>query len=214
MRALAALGRTNDVRTLVESSVGRVSSTAFEAVVDELRAHDREAEARSLGSRLVESARARLIDGSGSSLSARGAMVRAYLAAERWSEARRLADSLVQAHPASPSLLALKGRVAARQGDRRAAAMVLAALEQLGDPAVAAPNALSRARITALLGQRDEALALLHTALAEGEATLLRAREDPDFASLRSYGPFRVSSAAEEISTPTLSPVTVQQTRA
>ena len=191
MRALAALGRTDDVRTLVASSAGRVSGAALEAVVDELRAHDRAADARSLAARLVESTRARLLEGNGTSLSARGALVRAYLAAERWTDARRLADSLVQAHPASPSLLALKGRVAAHQGDRRAAAMVLGALEQLGDPGSTAPNALARARIMAVLGERDEALALLQASLAQGEATLLRAREDPDFASLRSYRPFR-----------------------
>jgi predicted Zn-dependent protease len=119
----------------------------------------------------------------------RSALARALYAAERWDEARALVDTLVQRYPESAGLLGLRGRIAARLGDsttaQAAASALLAAAHSSRES-----NALTRARIAALLGQRDVAMRLLRDAVAQGEMEPLRMREDPDLLGLRDYPPF------------------------
>jgi predicted Zn-dependent protease len=119
----------------------------------------------------------------------RSALARALYAAERLGEARALVDTLVQRYPESVGLLGLRGRIAARLGDsataQAASNALLAAAYSTRES-----NALTRARIAALLGQRDVAMRLLRDAVAQGETQPLRMREDPDLLVLRDYPPF------------------------
>ena len=193
LRALAALGRAGDVRRVIDELGAGDATALMEVAADELLAHNHDRDARQLAVRLVAWYGDQARETNGRSLAALGALARAYYAAGQWQDARQLADSLVQVYPSSASLLALKGRIAARQGDRSAAAMVSAVLEGLGVPgpeAGATPHALLRARIATLLGEREAAMRLLAASVAQGESELLRLREDPDLATLRGYAPF------------------------
>jgi TolB-like protein len=87
------------------------------------------------------------------------------------------------------------GAVYARLGDRRAVAQVDRWLAARHGPYLNGGNTRARARLAAILGDRERAVALLHHALDEG-AFLdgghgLGLHSDPDFESLRDYPPFQ-----------------------
>ncbi|GJG89505.1 hypothetical protein tb265_46860 [Gemmatimonadetes bacterium T265] len=216
VRALAALGRVADVdRGLAEDpQLGAGGSYRLEARVlaaeRELRAHGHAADA----ARVLDTALARLgLAGPGAAAAVRadsaqaadrgsasdGALYHAELLydAGRWDDARQI----VAARATDTTDLAGLGRlgtIAARTGDRAAAARVDARLAAARGPYLFGRAALWRARIAALLGNRPTAVALLERAVSEGESMALPDRgvrganfhTDPDLAGLRGYAPF------------------------
>jgi tetratricopeptide (TPR) repeat protein len=188
MRALVSLGRIDDLRPLVDRAITMSSVATLEWTAEELRAHGHPSEARAVASELADWIRARPSQ-EAQTVVMRSALARALYAAERWDEARTLVDTLVVRYPQSIGLLGLRGRIAARLGDsvtaEAAATALLAAAHSSRET-----NALTRAKIAALLGQRDIAIRLLRDAAAHGEMQPVRMREDPDLLGLRDYPPF------------------------
>jgi tRNA A-37 threonylcarbamoyl transferase component Bud32/tetratricopeptide (TPR) repeat protein len=188
MRALVSLGRVAELRPLVDRAVTMSSLSTLEWTAEELRAHGHAAEARAVAGELADWIRSRPTQ-EAQTVGMRSALARALYAAERLDEARALVDTLAQRYPESVGLLGLRGRIAARLGDSvtaQAASNALLAAAQSSREA----NALTRAKIAALLGQRDVAIRLLRDAVAQGEMQALRMREDPDLLGLRDYPPF------------------------
>jgi serine/threonine-protein kinase len=188
VRALVSLGRLEELRPLLDRAVTMSSTPTLEWTAEELRVHGHIKEAREVASELVEWIRARPSQ-EAQTVVMRSALARALYAADRWDEARALVDTLVQRYPESVSLLGLRGRIAARLGDRQTAQATSNALLAVA-PSSRETNALTRARIAALLGQRDVAMRLLRDAVAQGEMQAMRMREDPDLLGLRDYPPF------------------------
>jgi serine/threonine protein kinase len=188
MRALVSLNRVNELRPLLDRAITMSSVPTLEWTAEELRVHGHAAEARAVASELADWVHARPIQ-EAQTVVMRSALARALYAAERWNEARALVDSLVQRYPESIGLLGLRGRIAARLGDsttaQAASNALLAAAHSSRET-----NALTRAKIAALLGQRDIAIRLLRDAVAQGEMQALRMREDSDLLGLRDYPPF------------------------
>ncbi len=83
------------------------------------------------------------------------------------------------------------GTLAARQGNRAEAERISAMLEALERPYLFGEHTYWRARIAALLGEREEAFALLRAAYAQGYKWWLPMHNEPDLESLRDYSPFR-----------------------
>jgi eukaryotic-like serine/threonine-protein kinase len=189
IRALAALGRIGELQPLVDRALAGAPASTLEWATDELRAHGHSEAARSVASQLADWIRERP-EGLRETLTMRTALARALYNAERIPEARVLVDSLVENYPGSSGLLGLQGRVAARSGDRVTAEAAAAALTAISMESQDPGNALTRARIAALLGERDVAMRWLRESVAMGEVPLLRMREDPDLQSLRDYPPF------------------------
>ena len=83
------------------------------------------------------------------------------------------------------------GAVAARQGNRDQALRVVQTLERVTRPYLFGRPTVWRARIAALLGERDGAVALLREAFAKGYPHAHALHTDLAFEALRDYPPFQ-----------------------
>src|SRR5438445_503620 len=83
------------------------------------------------------------------------------------------------------------GAIAARQGNREQALRVDSALAGVKRPYIFGRHAVWRARIQALLGEREGAVALLRDAFAQGYPHAHALHVDLAFDALRDYAPFR-----------------------
>jgi TolB-like protein/tetratricopeptide (TPR) repeat protein len=171
-RALAAVGRADDVRRLAERATDDrwpAEAVRRRALVEgsrELRAHGHGARARALLDRALAAPPA-----DDSSLAAAEERALLLAEAERWSEARALLEGVLGRAPDRATARGALGVVAARQGDRAEAQRAQAVL------AAAVPFALGRrtmwrARIASALGDRARAVALVQQALGEGYPVL------------------------------------------
>jgi tetratricopeptide (TPR) repeat protein len=192
VRALAALGRTDGVMALIDESraLWRRDEDAMtpgdimrEAGL-ELKAHDQLAAADEALNRAVEWHRER---------GDQAGLFMAFYAAGRHDEAEsnmdtlRFGPRLEKLREAGVSVL---GRLAAWRGDRDEARRLSDELAQADVPPWERPQvALWRAAIAAILGERNEAVALLYEASKHGYDLVFHV--DPDFASLRDYPPYQ-----------------------
>jgi predicted Zn-dependent protease len=183
-----SLGRIDELRPLLDRAVTMSSMSTLEWTAEELRAHGHLEPARAVAAELADWIRGRPAQET-QTVAMRSSLARALYLADRWTEARPLVDSLVERYPESVGLLGLRGRIAARLGDAATAQATSNALLAAA-PSSRETNALTRARIAALLGQRDLAIRLLRDAVSHGEMQALRMREDPDLLGLRDYPPF------------------------
>ncbi len=215
--ARAALGQVEAVHSLLDEAlqlapqpVWRYGSLAAGAAL-ELRAHGRPDSALRVMQRAIDWYGARLAEDPEQPDNRYG-LARSLYWADRWSEARELLARLVAEIPKEGApwrgigtasdfdYLGLLGAVAARQGDRDEALRIA---QRLG--AIEGPNLLFghptlwRAKIAALLGDRDRAVGLLRDAISQGLMPLdltqglgyaMWLHSDIDFESLRDYPPF------------------------
>ena len=195
LRALAALGRTSDIDSLLRQADRLPTDPAASEtlllgeIAEELRAHGHP----ELATRYLE--RSLLAEGAPSAGIGDPEAARLQRAATLYALGREDAavvavDSVLAAPVPPADALGLRGVLAARQGDRQLAremARRLAALPRaysFGVPTV------WRARIAAAQGERDTAVSLLRTAFAEGREYDLWLHRDQELASLRGFAPF------------------------
>jgi tetratricopeptide (TPR) repeat protein len=113
---------------------------------------------------------------------------RALLLAGRLDEAAAIARELLTADASNHRHHQLAGQVAARRGDRTAARRNLTALAALEDQR--GEVFLARARLAALLGEREAAITWLREGLARGLELGVPLHRDRDLATLRGWPPF------------------------
>jgi tRNA A-37 threonylcarbamoyl transferase component Bud32/TolB-like protein/tetratricopeptide (TPR) repeat protein len=194
-RALAALGRVDDLMSLVDEVLdaapqpGLTPGDALSELALESRAHRQP----DTSLRIAERALAWL-DEQPEALkaSAAGRGLRGRLLYEHgdWERASAAFAALAADSIDIVTAIGFQGTSAAHLGEvgrAQAFALQLAALPHArshGAPAV------WRAKIAAALGRRDEAVSLLHQAFREGLAYGIWLHCDPDFLSLHGYGPF------------------------
>jgi serine/threonine-protein kinase len=193
-RALAALGRVADVERRLGELIGLPEEPLFrpvevvEAVAVELRQHGHPAAAEAAFARALRWYADRpAAERATPTFRARHA--EALYAAGRWAEARPLFEQLAGLPPGvltrpgragylgaigdgSPDDVDCPGYVgalAARRGDRAAAMAADSTLAALGRPSLLGRDTLWRARIAALLGDRERAVALVRQALQAGQ---------------------------------------------
>ena len=90
----------------------------------------------------------------------------------------------------SPAVLSSQGVVAARLGDLESAlrfSRELAGIEGRNEPGM---STLWQARVEAVLGNKEEAVALLRQAFGEGVGFGIWAHRDMDLETLRGFPPF------------------------
>lgn len=105
-----------------------------------------------------------------------------------WAKAREQFQRLYGMDSTNAVYQGALGRIAARMGDRAEAERIFAALARMRG--TFGWNQYERAQIAALLGRRDQAVALVQQGWAEGVAYNMYFHRDPDFESIRAYPPF------------------------
>jgi tetratricopeptide (TPR) repeat protein len=121
----------------------------------------------------------------------RFSLARAYYIGERWDEAAALFEELASEVPSSGEAQVFLGVLAARRGDREAALRIEERLSELGAPGPFRLNTYWQARIAALLGDRERAVALLREAHARGLPFTVFVHREMDFEPLHDYEPFQ-----------------------
>jgi len=210
LRALAALGRDEDVFRLLDEARdmepdpilslefwgGAGPWQPYEAAL-EFRAHGRLAAYRRAIQRALDQARiAGAADTAGVAVRPGRALV--LYAAEQWEEARGVYAALHAADSMNVDFLGGLGVSEARLGHRAEAERLLGRLATIDPPFSFGRSPYWRARIAAVLGDRDGAVTALREAIAHGISCTLRLGGPPqedchremDFESLRGYAPF------------------------
>jgi tetratricopeptide (TPR) repeat protein len=115
--------------------------------------------------------------------------------ARRWDEAKSVFEELPGTSPKESAdgrgYEAWLGLIAARQGDRQKATAVSEWLENLKLPYLFGGNTYNRACIAAVLGDKDQAVALLKESFFQGVTCGSSLHRDFDFESLWDYPPFK-----------------------
>jgi serine/threonine protein kinase/DNA-binding winged helix-turn-helix (wHTH) protein/tetratricopeptide (TPR) repeat protein len=202
--ALVALGRVEEAESLMRQSLGLPSQmgTPGDVLCDaaiELRVHGyREASLRVAG-QAAEWYRGRPEEERGRE-AVRLALGTSLYQAERWGEAVAVFGELAEAHPDEVAYGGMLGALAARRGDRAEAARLASSLEKISRPYLFGGPAYQRARISALLGDKQSAVGFLREAISQGlkdvpgvtfqGGYVLALHRDKDFESLRGYQPF------------------------
>ncbi len=151
----------------------------------ELRAHGYEAEAMKMLQQLIELYEAKPTEEIRPNLYRYGF---ALYQARRWTEARNAFEELVKLRPDVIEFQYHLGLIAARLGNREEAAKISDSLKNLQRPYLFGGHTYCRAGIAAILGEREQAVALLQESFRQGHDYELHI--DFDFESLRSYLPF------------------------
>lgn len=205
-RALAALGRVEELRKLIGESESlppqsglipalpplRGLSPAFimvEAAL-ELRAHGHPAESRAVLDRAIAWYRVRLKSEPRSELLQEG-LGGALYAAHRWEEGGKVFNILAQEYPKNVDYQGYLAVLAARQGRRSDAATAAERLARVNEPYLFGRVTLWRARLAAQLGDRDTAMLLLRRSLAEGIPFGIGFHRDIDLEPLRDVPSFQ-----------------------
>ena len=216
VRALAALGRVDELETQLAQGPRFSPPSRYRGkhrwylphfpdleAIRELRAHRHEAAARRLLATVLDDLETHQDTARAAVRYVHGELL---YEAGRWEEARTVFSRLIaevsrdsqrigfSIDIASRSYL---GTIAARLGNRALAGRISAELDALRGPYLFGRHTFGRARIAAVLGEREQAVRLLRTAFAQGHpyryATVSHERPHahPDFATLRDYPPFQ-----------------------
>ncbi len=195
-RALAALGRMDELRALSDEILaqrvrpGLTPGDVLLTLAEELRAHGHAAEAAEVADRALA-----WYDAQPPAVLARGwrrdlEASLLYLR-ERWADAAAQWDSIPSDSTNVVTRLGTRGVLAVRLGQPDSARTIAAELARLDRPRLNGQHTLWRARIAAVLGEKDNAVALLRQAFAEGVAYGIWLHTDMDLESLRDYKPYR-----------------------
>jgi serine/threonine protein kinase/tetratricopeptide (TPR) repeat protein len=189
MRALAALGRIDEVHKLIDESLtlpppeheGAIWSMLGAA--EELRVHGYKQESLQVLERAFNWNKNR-------PRPSNFVMAPALYLAERWEEAQELYEALHKKAPDTIAYLGYLGCLAARRGDKQEALRISSLLENIDRPYIFGAHTFWRARIASLLGDKENAVRLIREALAQGRSY---SALDPvmDFEPLQDYPPFQ-----------------------
>ncbi len=192
--ALVALGRVDEAvrtaeRCLVDTDiVDRAGEVLLEGAA-ELRVHGHRKASLRLASLAVSWCEAHP-DTTRPSGGEIGLHADALRYAERWREAAVILRPVVQDGSNEPVVIGVLGGLAGRLGDRDGAMEASETLRLLDDPHLFGGQTYRRACIAAVFGDRDEALALLRRAIAEGVGYGSYLHTEIDLESLWGYPPF------------------------
>jgi tetratricopeptide (TPR) repeat protein len=194
MRALAALGRIKEINKLIDESLTLPPQTESSGLImmnagRELRAHGhRQASLRVL-ERAVKWFESRPKEES-ETRSHRYGLARVLYAAERWKEAQDIFESLHNENPDYIHYLGYFGTLAARRGDKEEALRLSSLLENIKGPYLFGSHTYWRARISSLLGEKENAIRLIREALAQG-LSYTSLHPVMDLEPLGDYPPFK-----------------------
>ncbi len=196
VRALAALGRVEEVRVALDEVLALSPDATWghaEPAAEagqEYRTHGRHEAARAAFDLAIDRLRLHTPD-TGRVTEHQFALGSTLYGAERWREAHELFVDLAARNPDDTRFQGYLGVLQARLGNGEAARQISDELAALDLPYGRGENALWRSRISAVLGDRKQAVELLRSAINQGTYFGVWLHRDPDFEALRDYPPFQ-----------------------
>ncbi len=168
--ALAALGRLTELNRLIDETLGlraRAGSAGLvmRTAAIELRAHGHREAALAVAGQAVDWYRRRP---AAEAAEWQESLLHALIQAERWSEAKAIANSMLAESPDEIDRLGSVGVLAARLGERADAERIATALRDRAPDCRDGEAAYWRACIATQLGDEREGMALLKDAMARG----------------------------------------------
>ena len=195
VRALAALGKINKVRKVVEGCLkvdatsGTPGGVMREAAL-ELYAHGHKDASREFAAMAIEWAEGRP-EAEKKTEARRRFYANALYFAGRWDEAGTIFESLAAEDPEDIDYQGYLGTLAARNGDRQEAMNIFEGLGKLDRPFLLGNHLYWQACIASLLGEKDRAVALLKEAFSQGLEYGIFLHRDIDLEPLWDYPPFK-----------------------
>ena len=196
VRALAALGEVGESLRLLDRALSlprhpRVTpADAARIAAEEFRVHGNPGAADQALARALSWYRTRPAAERDTEAHRYGVARILYLAG-RLDESERLFRELAERFPQNVDYLGYLGAVAGREGRAGEVERVSLELSRLDRPHLRGKNTYWRARIAAVAGRHDEALALLRASFTQGQEHGLAVHSEPDFESLRPNAAFR-----------------------
>ena len=195
-RALAALGRVKDVQKLIEESKTLPPQTEYlpgSMMLDigiELRAHGHKEAAIQVLNQAVQWFESRP-QAEKAIAANRLDLARTFYALDKWDEAETLFRGLHSEFPDSTYYYGFLGSIAARKGNREEALKISQGLKDNKTPYLFGDHTYRRARIAALLGDKEGAVNLLWEATKQGHDYTDLYFYMQDFESLQDFPPFQ-----------------------
>jgi tetratricopeptide (TPR) repeat protein len=189
--ALAALGRVAEARQKAEEALQQDDPQGAQCTALELRAHGHAEDGQAMLDKVVAWYRAHpdADPATANDSPCLWLQLSALYDAGLWSEARADYQRLAASDTANLEARIGLGTLAARRGDQREVAHIERWLK--ARPWTHGKATYARARIAALLGNRDDAVALLRQSFELGLSGRQYIHLDPDFESLRGYPPYQ-----------------------
>jgi len=194
-RAFAAIGRTDEAKKVIESSLAITSPTSRQGEVMlaaslELRAHGNMEEAKELADQAVMWYRS-LGSEEDATEDQRYNLATALYYAGDLDEALRLFNRLSTENPDNLEYIGILGAIAARRGDRKEALRISDELKNRDPLYLFGTHTYWRACIASLLGEAENAVRLLREAFSQGEWYSDDLYTNIAFEPLRNYKPFQ-----------------------
>jgi tetratricopeptide (TPR) repeat protein len=193
-RALAALGRTSDLQKLFEESKtlppqsGYSPGNIMSRAGRELRAHGFKDDSVRFLNEALQWFEGRPEQEKASPINRRDQAITFYVLG-KWAEAKELFEGLHRDVPDDINYLGYLGAVAVQLGEKEEALKISKQLEEDKRPYLFGSPTYWRARIAALLGDKEAAVSLLRQATKQGYAySTIHPTED--FESLADYPPY------------------------
>jgi DNA-binding SARP family transcriptional activator/tetratricopeptide (TPR) repeat protein len=196
VRALAALGRTDEVRQYLDEGLsmpaydGWTPATLMSVAATELETHGHAGDAQAARRRGIGWLNSRPTKEQASEAH-RFVLAQLYYRENRVAEAEHLFRSLAAEHPDSVSYAGYLGVLAAQRGDTLEADRITGWLDTVKRPYLGGLTAVWQARIEARRGRIEPAIDRLDEAFARGGQMDLWLHTDADLASLRDHPRFR-----------------------
>jgi tetratricopeptide (TPR) repeat protein/predicted Ser/Thr protein kinase/predicted secreted protein len=195
VRSLAALGKTGEVRKVVEGSLdvdetsGAPGNVMMEAA-QELYAHGHKDASLEFAAMAIEWAGGRP-EAERKTEGRQGFYADALYFAGRLDEAGKIYASLAAEHPEDIDYQGCLGTLAARRGDRDEALRISGELAAIDRRFLFGSHTYWRACIATLLGEKEQAVALLKEAFSQGQGYGVSLHRDINLEPLWDYPPFK-----------------------
>jgi len=191
VRALAALGRVNEIDAVIDECLSiphqqAAPAEVMSAAARELRVQGHYEQAREYANRAVSWCLEQP-DPAG----LRNDLAEALRLSEQWADARVIIAQLSAENPDQIEYLGKLGTLAARLGDEDQAREIQDGLAQLDRPYVRGEHLFWCACISAQLGERERSAAYLREAIRQGLGDRDYVQQEMDLEPLRDYRPFQ-----------------------
>ncbi len=193
-RAQAALGKTNEVKRVIEEclreeSTGGTPGDVMLEAAKELYAHGHKDASREVFARTIEWYRSRPADEKKTE-GFQNSLANAFYSGRQWEEARKIFETLAADHPDNIDYQGYLGALAARRGDRSQAMKISEELSNIDRRYLFGNHTYWRACIAALLGEKERAVALLEESFSQGRRYDVDLHRNIDLEPLWDYPPF------------------------